>query len=103
MKILVIGGPSKGQSEMLKHLEAAGAELVYAPGAADLKGVLAEQAPSDLVWMDEIAEIPQDRYTVVEPKTTDLEYRIPEPTERELRLPYRDKKVMHPWRRRKKR
>ena len=63
-----------------------------------------QEAPSDLVWMDEIAEIPQDRYTMVEPKTIGLPFELgPDPTPCEPSLPYRDKKVMHPWSRRKKR
>ena len=97
MKILILGSGGGGKErEMLRQIAEQYGQAVEFIDEKDFYLSPAEQAPA-LPHFDEISEF------VVEPMTIDSEFKIPDPTERELRLPYRDKKVMHPWRRRKKR
>jgi len=59
----------------------------------------------ELIFVDDIDfyQETHDRFVMSELEQIDLEFKIPATDATEPSLPYRDKKVMHPWSRRKKR
>jgi len=95
MKILVVGGPSERQQEMLRHLvETYGCEVVHRTREEFSQEQEAGVSTSG-VWVDECSDF-------VMPKRIDLKYCVPEEFMVNQPIPTRGK-VMHPWSRRKKR
>jgi hypothetical protein len=95
MKILVIGGPSNRQQELLRQLvETYGYEVVHKTQEEFYKERGTEQEVTR-VWIDECSDF-------VAPKIVELKCPVPEEFMVNQPAPAKGK-VMHPWSRRKKR
>lgn len=101
MNILIVGGPSGSvAADMLREAAArCGADLVLIDNIKHMPAgglVVAVDPASEITgaWIDEAAKIPKELF---------MEFEIPEPVDKGYGIPYRDRKVMHPWSRRKKR